>query len=548
VPVFLCGDPGRLRQILINLAGNAVKFTAKGEIAVLVSLLSENSDDVVLRFSIKDTGIGIAADKQQMLFQKFTQADSSTSRKFGGTGLGLAISKQLSEMMGGEIGLVSTEGKGSEFFFTARFVKQVEKAYNTLCTREITGMHVLVVDDNATSRDVLMSQLKVWGVIAEEAADGLTALSALYRARETANPFIGAILDMQMPGMNGVVLAQTIKADDTLKNTRLVLMTSGAEKCDAQRGQEIGFAAYLMKPVRQSDLYSCLSVVLSGSAISQSPKVLITRPSIREIRKGTIRILLAEDNIVNQQVALGILKKQGFRADAVANGLEVITSLETIPYDLVLMDVQMPEMDGYEATRFIREPNSCVANHAIPIIAMTANAMQGDREKCLKAGMNDYVTKPISPEALVVALDKWLPHDNERLATPAPLQPACANVNTFVFDYEGLMKRLMDDTELARKVTDIFFEEMPKQISELGQAVLEGDCKKTEHCAHTIKGAAGNIGIDVFGNIAATIESAGRAADLSAAPRLIPELEKQYELAVQEIRKRILPISEVQSI
>lgn len=417
VPALLSGDPGRLRQILINLTGNAIKFTNKGEVAVLVSLVSETDSDIVLHFSIKDTGIGIPVDKQNKLFQKFTQVDSSTTRKYGGTGLGLAISKQLSELMGGEIGINSAEGQGSEFWFTSRFGKQTQPEQKIPSVIDITGMHLLIVDDNATNRDVLTTQLKAWEVTSQEAVDGLTALSALHRARNAGNPFIGAILDMQMPGMSGATLAKTIKADETLKDTRLVLMTSMAAKGDAQRAQKIGFAAYLTKPVRQSDLYTCLTVVLSGKASEQSPEPIITRHSIREMNRSAIRILIAEDNKVNQMVALSVLKKQGFRADAVANGIEAVKALETIPYDLVLMDVQMPEMDGYEATQQIRDLESKVLNHAIPIIAMTANAMQGDREECLEAGMNDYVSKPVSPDALVEAIDKWLPTDNKTTGT-----------------------------------------------------------------------------------------------------------------------------------
>ncbi len=419
VPAFLSGDPGRLRQILTNLTGNAIKFTAKGEVSVLVSLVSETDSDVVLLFSIKDTGIGIPKNRQNILFQKFSQVDSTTTRKYGGTGLGLAISKQLSELMGGEIGLNSAEGQGSEFWFTTRFGKQPNAPHSRLSVTDITGMHLLVVDDNATNRDILTMQLKAWAVTSEEAVDGLTALSALHRARDAGNPFIGVILDMQMPGMSGAELAQAIKTDETLKDTRLILMTSRVEKGAAQRAQKAGFAAYLTKPVRQSDLYSCLTVVLSGTSLTQYPDPIINRHSIREMERCAIRILIAEDNMINQTIAIGVLEKRGFRADAAANGIEVIKALETIPYDLVLMDVQMPEMDGYETTQQIRNLKSNVLNHSIPIIAMTANAMQGDREKCLEVGMNDYVSKPISPDSLVRAINKWRPVDNKIADTPS---------------------------------------------------------------------------------------------------------------------------------
>jgi len=411
VPAYLRGDPGRLRQVLTNLAGNAVKFTHKGEIAVRANLVSETDAEAMLRFSIKDTGIGIPTDKQKALFEKFTQADTSTTRKYGGTGLGLAISKQLAEMMGGEIGIVSTEGQGSEFWFTAHFAKQAVGEHRIISPIAIRDVHVLVVDDNATNRDVLMTQLAAWEVRSEEAPDGFMALQALYLARDSGDPFRLAILDMQMPGMDGEALARAIKADEKLKDTRLVLCSSLGQRGDAKRMQEIGFDAYLVKPVRHGEIIDCLSAVLAGTTVAQQGQPIVTRHTISEMRRGVFRILLAEDNITNQQVAVGILKKLGLRADAVANGAEAVKALETLPYDLVLMDVQMPEMNGLEATLLIRNPQSAVLNHQIPIIAMTAGAMQGDREKCLEAGMNDYVSKPIFPQALSEALDKWLPRD-----------------------------------------------------------------------------------------------------------------------------------------
>ena len=390
IPANLRGDPGRLRQVLNNLAGNAVKFTHQGEISVRASLVSETENAAVIRFSVKDTGIGIPADRQNLLFHKFTQADASTTRRYGGTGLGLAISKQLAELMGGEIGVMSEEGRGSEFWFTTGFAKQAEQERALTAPAEIKDVHLLVVDDNATNREVLLSQTRAWGVRAEEAPDGPEALQVLHAAKNANDPFEVAIFDMHMPGMDGEALARIVQGNE-------------------RRLQEMGFAAYLIKPASQSAILDCLSTVLAGRYEVQQAPLLVTHHAIREMRQGAIRILLVEDNITSQKVAAGILRKMGLRADPVANGVEALRALETLPYDLVLMDMQMPEMDGLEATRIVRNPQSAVRDHQIPIIAMTANAMPDDRRLCIEAGMNDYVTKPISPQALLEVLEKWLP-------------------------------------------------------------------------------------------------------------------------------------------
>jgi PAS domain S-box-containing protein len=538
VPAFLHGDPGRLRQILVNLSGNAIKFTTKGEIVINVLVAEESDTDISLLFSVKDTGIGIPIEKQHLLFEKFSQVDSSISRKFGGTGLGLAISKHLSEMMGGKIGLRSTEGQGSEFWFTVRLSKQHTSPQARVALNNISGLRILVVDDNATNREVMMKQLAAWGVIAEAATDGITALSALYKARECGKHFAGAILDMYMPGMTGEVLAQTIKLDPTLKDVRLILMTSIAQRGDAKRMQEIGFVSFLTKPVRQSDLLSCLEIVLSGIPAPQEENPIVTRPSIREIKRRNVRILLAEDNVVNQQVALGMLNRLGLNADPVANGLEALKALEMTPYDLVLMDVQMPEMDGYETTVKIRDPLSFVKNHTIPIIAMTANAMQGDRSKCLSIGMNDYISKPIRADELSTVVDKWLPRDSSELLEAKTCKEKTAE-EAAIFDYDSLLERLMGDENCVRKVASLFIDDIPKQLKALKQALLDRDSKNTELHSHSMKGAAGNIGVYKFRNVAAQIEKAGKAADIDLIYSLMPELEKQFKLAVEEIRKKM---------
>jgi len=412
VPPFLCGDPGRLRQILINIVGNAIKFTQEGEVSLRTSLDHEEATRALIRFSISDTGIGIPTDKIDRLFESFSQADGSTTRKFGGTGLGLAISKQLAEQMGGEIGVKSEQGKGSEFWFTAVFEKQPEnKNKNFIIPGDTRKTRILIVDDNRINRYVLKEQLKLWGYQYSEAQNSIQALEELHLALTLKNPFEIAIIDMYMPGMNGDILGQEIKQNPGLKNTKLIMMTSMGKRGDVKQLQKIGFTAYLTKPVKQWQLYECLLKVagIKKETAKEKPPALITRHSISDDQKRKIRILIAEDNRTNQMVILKILEKLGYSADAVANGEEAVDALKMFPYAAVLMDCQMPELDGYGATRIIRNPESKTLNHKVPVIALTANAMLGDREKCIKAGMNDYLSKPIDTQKLYEMLEKWIP-------------------------------------------------------------------------------------------------------------------------------------------
>ena len=410
VPSLLCGDPGRLRQVLINLAGNSIKFTEKGEISVRTTLESEDATHAVIRISVIDTGIGIPKDSMSRLFESFSQVDSSTTRKYGGTGLGLTISKQLTRKMGGSINVESEEGKGSTFWFTAVFNKQPEgRETKRVLPEDIKGKRFLIVDDNKTNRYILKKQLTLWECRYEEASGGEEALEELKSAFEQKDPFEIAILDMQMPHMDGAQLGTKIKQNPDLKNTILVLMSSMGQRSDAKQLKDIGFAAYLIKPVKQSQLFDCLTTV---AGIYKEPKekqtpTIVTRHSLVEEQKQNIRILLAEDNRINQKVAVNILKKLGYRADIATNGKEALKALEVISYDIVFMDCQMPQMDGYDATRQIRNLESRVLNHDVTIIAMTANAMKKDREKCLESGMDDYLSKPVKPQELSDMLEKW---------------------------------------------------------------------------------------------------------------------------------------------
>jgi len=414
VPSLLRGDPGRLRQILTNLAGNAIKFTHKGEVVVRVAVESETHQGVLLRFFIKDTGIGIQKEKLGILFKKFTQADTSTTRQYGGTGLGLAISKQLAELMGGQVGVDSEEGAGSNFWFTAYLEKQadcINKEISPLS--DLKNTRVLIVDDNATNREILNIRLTSWGMRATSVHSGPAALLLLLQAVEKKDPYPLAVIDRQMPDMDGETLGRKIKSDERLSETRMVMLTSLGTRGDAQHFSNIGFSACLTKPVRHPELNGALCMALRHpEGTGQTTASIITHDTAQErvnrFNGRKARVLVAEDNIANQQFALILLKKFGLTADAVANGAEAVKSLETIPYDLVLMDMQMPEMNGLDATRKIRNLNASDCNYDIPIVAMTANAMQGDREKCLSAGMNDYISKPVRPEALAKILGKWL--------------------------------------------------------------------------------------------------------------------------------------------
>jgi CheY-like chemotaxis protein len=414
----LRGDPGRLRQILINLVNNAIKFTETGEVVVKAVIEKESTANVSLRLSVQDTGIGIAEDRMDRLFKSFSQVDSSTTRRYGGTGLGLTISKRLAEMMGGRIGVRSEAGKGSEFWFTAVFEKQpLMMAGNDFVPETISGKRILIVDDNATNRFVLQRQLTSWGCRIESASSGVPALEQLHGALDENDPFDIAILDMRMPEMDGETLGKKIKNDRRLKDIRLVMMTSVGQRGDATRLEQVGFSAILIKPVKMSKLHDYLST-LSGTKHQRSTPcdlpVIEAKHGFAEKQKHDASILIAEDNFLNQKVATNFLDVLGYDFDVVSNGHQAITALSKKPYSMVLMDCQMPEMDGFQATGEIRNPASRVLNHQIPIIAMTANAMRGDREACIKAGMDDYLAKPFQPQELKDILEKWSNHGQPR--------------------------------------------------------------------------------------------------------------------------------------
>jgi CheY-like chemotaxis protein len=403
VPTALRGDPGRLRQILLNLLGNAIKFTDQGEVVVQLSVAAETPDTALVHCAVRDTGIGIAPEGQERLFQSFSQADNSTTRKYGGTGLGLAISRQLTKMMDGTIGVESVPGQGSTFWFTARLGKQPTRAPATQRPADLHGRRVFIVDDNATNRAILHHQLRRWGMHSASAESGLQALEQLRIAVQDGTPYDLVLLDMHMPLMDGLTLARVMKADPALARLPLVMLTSVVQRGHSMLAREAGISAYLTKPVRQSQLFDCVATVLGAAVAPEMPPV---PAATLRLPRQTPRILVAEDNIVNQRVSVRLLEKLGYRADVAANGYEAVAALERIPYAMVFMDVHMPDMDGYAATAEIRQREG--GSRHVPIIAMTANALEGDREKCLAAGMDDYLSKPVRQADLQAILERWL--------------------------------------------------------------------------------------------------------------------------------------------
>ncbi len=547
VPSHLRGDPSRLRQILVNLANNAIKFTHAGEVVVRATVVTEAAGEVMLRFSVRDTGIGIPEDKIPLLFQKFTQVDGSTTRKYGGTGLGLAISRQLAEKMGGEIGVHSEEGKGSEFWFTVRLFWKGSPGHRkgaSVATME--GARLLVVDDNATNRQILVARLASWGTKVGETADGPMALRQMADAHEAGQPFEVVIIDMQMPGMDGETLGRAIKSDERFRNTHLVLMTSLGQHDSRGDLTQIGFAAVLSKPVRPSELFRRLNVLLGGAADSNTTSQTDGLPSASHGQLDTARILLAEDNPVNQRVALGMLRKLGIQADVAANGAEAVRAMEESVYDLVLMDVQMPEMDGVEATAHIRSPESAVLNHDVIIVAMTAHALQGDKERFLNVGMNDYVSKPIDSGALASVLGRWLGErvdttDHPTSATPTEEAVANAGMSfetpAVVFDSDGFVKRLQGDENLAREIVVALCASTPELVEQLTKSVAAGELSLSARYAHTIKGAAANVNAEALRRIASDVELASRANDREQVAMLMPQLQSAFDDLMNAVRQ-----------
>jgi two-component system sensor histidine kinase/response regulator len=509
VPTAVRGDPHRLRQVLTNLIGNAVKFTERGEVVIRATLTEETPTHASIRFSVTDTGIGISPEAQHRLFQAFSQADGSTTRKYGGTGLGLAISKQLVERMGGEIGMESSPGEGSTFWFTATLEKQTSpEAAAWQRAASLEGVNVLIVDDNATNRKILHHQLSQWRMMDEEASSGIEALVALRRRAREGHPFHLAILDMQMSGMDGWMLAKAIKADPLIAGTRLVMMTSLDRQEDASAMHAAGLDAYLTKPVKHAQLFESLSKVMGGES-GRSPLSGAAKPAEAEApaAPGAMRILIAEDNIVNQKVAVSQIRKLGFHADVVGNGREALDALGAAEYDLVLMDCQMPELDGYEATAQLRLIEGR-ARHT-PVVAMTAHAIEGDREKCLAAGMDDYLSKPIRFEDLRAVVQRLQPG-----RAPASREPAIAAESL-----EALRELAADGNDgILAELIDTFLDNAPKILASASDALSHHAPADLALAAHTLMGSCSNFGAKPLWELSAQLEALARSPDFLDSP------------------------------
>jgi PAS domain S-box-containing protein len=524
LPVRLVGDPGRLRQILLNLVGNGIKFTERGEVDLRVQIESQGEDWTVLHFCVTDTGVGIPREKQQRVFEAFMQADSSTTRKYGGTGLGLAISTRLVNLMEGRIWLESESNKGSRFHFTAKFglVKGPQPPLGPPAEVSLQGTPVLVIDDNATNRRILDAMLKCWSMLPTLVEGGQEGLVEMRRAKDMGRTFPLIILDAQMPRMDGFMVVEKLKGDPTLAGSAIMMLTSAGQRGDAARCRELGISAYLVKPIRQSELLEAILLVLGQSAQRKERPGLVTRHTIRESRRK-LRILVAEDNAINRELVVRLLQKHGHTVMAVRTGREAVDLLDkdAANCDIVLMDVEMPDMDGFQATAIIREKEKISAKH-VPIIAMTAYAMKGDRERCLAAGMDGYVPKPIRHQDLLDTIQA-LVMDVPNIPTPAPLEQPPVEV----LDEALLVSRVDRDPQLLRDLVDLFLEECPRLVNEIRVALDRKDAKAVERGAHSLKGCTSNLAAKMASEAALKLERLAHAGDLVTAESALPELEGQ---------------------
>ncbi len=535
VPHQLIGDPTRLRQVLSNLVGNALKFTERGEVALSAAVVGAHPERPLIRFAVRDTGVGIPLDKQQAIFEQFTQADASMTRKYGGTGLGLSIARRLVALMGGELALRSEVGRGSEFYFSIPLVVDQDRPAPTADAAVLAGHRILVVDDNATNRRIVREMLRAAEVEVDESASVTAGLAALRRAAGEGRPYSVALIDAQMPDQDGFDLAAAVHADPVLAGTvRLMMLTSAGQRGDIQRCRGVGIEAYLMKPISRGDLLTAMSRLL-GTGPEAPLAEVVTRHTLAEERPH-LHILLAEDNPVNQMVAAAMLRKRGHIVTLVNNGREAVDAVAGGGrFDAILMDIQMPELDGFAATREIR---ALPGGGALPIIALTAHALTGERERCLAQGMNGYVPKPFRPQELFAAVEELGSLPPLVMAAPSP-DPAAPPVDLTTF------RRTMREAgagEAVDSILELFTEEAPRRMTALSQAIRVGDAVAIVQAAHAFRSPAGSIGAYRLELLLKDIEEAAGAGDLVRAGAAFERVEPEVEAVLRQLgRERSTP-------
>jgi two-component system, sensor histidine kinase and response regulator len=521
VPERVIGDAPRLRQVVLNLVGNALKFTERGEVLVQVDQEGEGEGEVTLRFLVADTGIGIPPDKQKLIFEAFAQADSSTTREYGGTGLGLAISAQLVQMMNGDVSVESEPGRGSRFRFTARFGRGAPGVMpETARPRtRLRNLRVLVVDDNATNRRILEEVLTQWRMRPATAESGRLALHALKRAASANRPFSLVLLDANMPEMDGFALAEAIKAHPRLAGAAIMMLSSGSRSGDRARGLAAGVASYLMKPVKQSDLLDAIMHVLAERPGKTAARAASrSSPAVTPARR--LKVLVAEDNLVNQQVAVGMLERAGHTAVVAGNGREALARLDREAFDVILMDVQMPELDGLETTAAIRQREVATGAH-IPIVAVTAHTLKGDAERCLAAGMDSYLAKPLRSEDLLAAI-----RDLASAPGPAPTVPYSPQG---ALDEALLLDRVGGDRQALRKLVGLFLTDSPRLLARIRRAIADRDPSRLQAAAHALKGAVSNFAAPSATEAALRLQRMGEAGEFTGARSACTLLEQELE-------------------
>ncbi len=539
VPRYLKGDSGRLRQVLLNLGSNAVKFTEQGEITIRTSLVRETTSHFVLQFTVTDTGIGIAEHERDKLFKAFSQVDASTTRNYGGTGLGLAICKQLVSMMHGDIGVESTQGMGSQFWFTATFDKPSPITNTATPPAGFKGIRVLVAARETLNREVTCLSLKSWGCRYSLAATGPEVLRLLQDATQAKVPFDLAVIDHRISATGDMALATKIKCDPVLGAPKLIWTTSHAARASIADSGAMGYDACIVKPITPPKLNRALLDVINHNKAIRTQSAVAARPPLTQAKTSTTSILVVDDNEINQQVALKILEKLGYHAQAVADGQQAVASFQTAAHDIILMDVHMPVLDGLDATRKIRaieaeKPAQCTsARGKVTIIAMTANAMKGDRERCLEAGMDDYLAKPFNPEDLKLKIEQFLPaHAQRPVAAPGansdPSHPRMQQPPTAYFDIQSALDRTMGDVPFLKMLLENFQQQRENNLQNILKAIESRDMATMVQEAHSLKGVAANLGLVHIWETAIKLEKIGRNGDLAAAGEVVDQLKDSY--------------------